>query len=89
MRRKVPLEKVETDSGMKHPLLAIRERFTAQQIADALGHKNHTTVSIYCSRAKKSKNTLVPAEWVLKLARLADVSPASLRPDLYRAEWRV
>lgn len=73
----------------KHPLLVVRENHTPQEIADALGHANHTTVSIYCSRAKKAKNLPVPAEWCLPLARLSGLAPAAFRPDLYRPEWRV
>jgi hypothetical protein len=87
-RKAVPLDRIPTEDGSrKHPLLAVREKFSAQQIADALGHKNHTTVSIYCARARKRKNLLVPGEWVLKLSKLSGLSPATFRPDLYRPEW--
>jgi hypothetical protein len=90
MAKPIALKKVDDGSGaLKHPLLAVRETYTAQQIADALGHKNHTTISIYCAKAKKSKNLLVPAEWVLRLAKLSGYTPAQFRPDLYRPEWRV
>ena len=89
MSKTVSLNKVDIGDGVrKHPLLAVREKYTPQKIADALGHKNHTTVSIYCTRAKRSKNLLVPAEWVLPLSRLSGMSPATFRPDLYRPEWQ-
>lgn len=90
MTRKVSIPKVRNIDGKDvHPLLLIRETYTPQEMAKALGHANHTTVSIYCSRARKAKNTKVPAEWVLPLCKLASLQPSVLRPDLYLPGWKV
>jgi len=87
--KNTPINKVERDGKALHPLLAVRVDYTPKEIAKALGHMNHTTVSIYCAKAKKAKNTRVPAEWVLPLSRLSGLSPATFRPDLYLPNWRV
>jgi hypothetical protein len=77
------------DGKAMHPLLVARASFTPAELAKALGHKNHTTVSIYCAKAKRAKNTRIPAEWVLPLSRLTGISPAAFRPDVYLPHWTV
>jgi hypothetical protein len=60
-----------------------------KDIGKMLGHGNHTTASIYVSKARKAPTTAIPAEWVLAVARVLGVRPHSLRPDLYLSEWTV
>jgi hypothetical protein len=73
----------------KHPLVVLAESISTAEIGKMLGHRNHSTASIYVARARKSPTTRIPAEWVLPLARFMDVTPASLRPDLYLPKWTV
>jgi hypothetical protein len=88
--KSLPIPRIAgTDGKPKHPLLVVRESYTPKEIAKVLGHKNHTTISIYCAKAKRAKNTAIPAEWVLPLARLTGISPAAFRPDLYLSHWTV
>jgi hypothetical protein len=46
-------------------------------------------VAIYIIRARKKPSTLVPAEWALPLAKLLNVRPAVIRPDLYLHNWEM
>lgn len=73
----------------KHPLVKLRETLPVDLLFRSLGHANHTTVSVYASRAKKKKALVVPAEWCLPLSRLSGISPHTFRPDLYLADWQV
>ena len=78
------------DGKEVHPLVVASQRYTYARLGEELGHSNHSTVAIYVSRAKKRpKSTLIPAEWVLPLAKLLEVRPARLRKDLYLKDWEV
>jgi hypothetical protein len=74
----------------KHPLIALRDQgHTLDEIRLALQHKNHTSIAIYSTRARKDRDLRVPAEWVLPLCRLSGFRPAQFRPDLYQPGWTV
>jgi DNA-binding transcriptional regulator YdaS (Cro superfamily) len=89
-RNKKPTLIVDTETGKKlHPLVALVKSVQTRDLAKALGHSNHSTVSIYVSRARKAPTTPVPAEWCLVVAQGLGVTPHSLRPDLYLPNWRV
>lgn len=88
-RIKKPLLIVDERGKKVHPLVFLTQRVTVKEVAKALGHSNHSTVSIYVSRARKAPTMPVPAEWVLAVAVYLQVSPHSLRPDLYLPEWRI
>lgn len=85
--RKAPIMLVGADGKKVHPLVLLARGKTLKEIAKLLGHANHTTASIYISRARKKSTTAIPAEWVLPLANEMHVKPALLRPDLYLPEW--
>lgn len=80
---------VNEEGKRQHPLVFLAARMPTKDIARMLGHNNHTTVSIYVSRARKAPTMKIPDWWVLPLARVLRVTPASLRPDLYLPEWTV
>ena len=77
------------DGKRRHPLVFLAARMPTKDIAKLLGHSNHSTVSIYVSRARKAPTTKIPAEWTLPLAKALNVTPAALRPDLYLPHWTV
>lgn len=88
MTKKTMIPKLADSNGkLVHPLLAVRSLYTPGEIAKALGHSNHTTVVIYCSKARKDGKLRVPAEWVLPLSKLSGLKPATFRPDLYQSNW--
>jgi hypothetical protein len=88
MTKKMMITKVyDRNNKLVHPLLAVRSEFTPGEIAKALGHSNHTTVVIYCGKARKDGKLRVPAEWVLPLSKLSGMKPATFRPDLYLPNW--
>lgn len=87
--RKAPTLLINADGKKVHPLVQLARDMPTKDIAKLLGHSNHTTASIYVGRARKRPSTTIPAEWCLKLAEALDVTPATLRPDLYRPEWRL
>lgn len=80
---------VDENGKKRHPLVFLAQRMPMKDIGKLLGHGNHTTASIYVSRAKKAPTTTIPAEWVLAVARALRVTPHSLRPDLYLPNWTV
>ena len=84
-----PLLIVAEDGKRKHPLVFLAQRMPMKDIGKLLGHSNHSTASIYVSKARKAPTTPVPAEWCLPLARALNVPPATLRPDLYLPEWKL
>jgi hypothetical protein len=97
-KTKKPLTKVQArkpapfvgDGGKKtHPLVHLVKMMPTGEIAKLLGHKNHTTVSIYANKARKFPTTTIPAEWVLPLCGVLKTRPHELRPDLYRPEWEI
>ena len=71
-----------------HPLEDAYMRFGASTIADILGHSNHSTVSLYVTRARRNQGLLVPVEWVEPLCRLTRRDPHAFRPDLYEENWQ-
>jgi hypothetical protein len=75
------------DGKKLHPLVALSADMSMQDIGKMLGHANHTTASIYVSRARRKPTTPVPAEWCLAVAKALQVPPAVLRPDLYLPKW--
>jgi hypothetical protein len=77
------------DGRHVHPLVYATAKHSTVALGKALGHKNHSTVAIYTIRARRKPTTKVPAEWVLPLARLLDVKPAEIRPDLYLHNWEL
>lgn len=79
----------DSDGRKRHPLVFLATRISTAEIGKLLGHKNHSTASIYVARARKSPTTTIPAEWVLPIARYLDLAPAALRPDLYQADWQL
>lgn len=88
MAKRIIVASVEGPNGKPtHPLIDARLRFGLPAVAKAVGHNNHSTVSLYCARAAKSKNLLVPPNWVLPLCKLTGRRPAEYRPDLYQPEW--
>jgi hypothetical protein len=88
-RIKKPLLIVNEEGRKQHPLVFLAARRPIKDIAKALGHSNHSTVSIYVGRARKAPTMPVPAEWCLVVASLLRVTPHSLRPDLYQPEWEL
>lgn len=86
-RNKKPKLLHDSSGRARHPLVVMREDYTAAQIAKLLGHNNHSTVSIYVTRARKAPTTPIPAEWVPPLCRATGIAPATLRPDLYEPSW--
>ena len=80
---------VDTDGKAYHPLVMLSQRMTMRDLGKLLGHGNHTTASIYVSKARKARTTTIPAEWCLPIAKALDVPPAALRPDLYLDGWRL
>jgi hypothetical protein len=80
---------VNEEGKRQHPLVFLAARMSTRDIGKALGHSNHSTVSIYVSRARRAPTLKIPDWWVLPLARLLRVPPASLRPDLYLPHWSV
>jgi hypothetical protein len=88
-RTKKPLLIVNEEGKKQHPLVFLAARKPIKDIAKSLGHSNHSTVSIYVSRARKAPTTPVPAEWCLIVAGALNVPPYTLRPDLYHSNWRL
>lgn len=88
-RNSKPILIANADGKKRHPLVVLAEQIGSNDIGKLLGHKNHSTASIYVSRARKTPTTTIPAEWVLPIARYMDVKPAVLRPDLYLPNWTV
>lgn len=88
-RNSKPVLIVNEQGKKQHPLVFLAARKATKDIAKALGHSNHSTVSIYVGRARRAPTTPVPPAWVLPVARLLNVTPASLRPDLYLPHWTV
>jgi hypothetical protein len=84
---KKPLHLLDKDGKRRHPLVVLAQRMQMKDIGKLLGHGNHSTASIYVSKARKAPTTPVPAEWVLPVAKALGVTPYSLRPDLYLPEW--
>ena len=76
---------IELSGKRVHPLVFVRYTQDMKEVAKALGHSNHTTFSIYASKASKSKTLPVPAEWCLPLSKLCGLPPGLFRPDLYPA----
>ena len=77
------------DGRSVHPLVYAAAKYSRVELGKLLGHKNHSTVAIYIIRARKKPSTLVPAEWALPLAKLLNVRPAVIRPDLYLHHWEM
>jgi hypothetical protein len=77
------------DFELVHPLVDARKRFGVKRLAKELGHSNHSTVSVYLSRAARDPAMLTPPDWVLPLCRLTRRRPAEFRPDLYLPEWEM
>jgi hypothetical protein len=88
-RNRKPIPIINEEGKKQHPLVFLAARKATRDIAKALGHSNHSTVSIYVSRARKAPTTAIPAEWVLPVARMLNVPPGTLRPDLYLPHWTV
>jgi hypothetical protein len=88
-RNTKPTLLLAADGKKRHPLVVLAESMSTRDIGKLLGHGNHSTASIYISRARKTPTLAVPSGWVLPLARALRVTPASLRPDLYLPEWTV
>lgn len=86
---KKPLPMINAKGQRMHPLVLLRLDRTPAEIARWLGHKTHATVSIYVSRARKSRTLPIPAEWVLPICRHTGWTPANLRPDLYLPDWKI
>jgi hypothetical protein len=80
---------VDENGKKRHPLVFLAQRMPMKDIGKLLGHGNHTTASIYVSRARKAPTTTIPAEWCLAVAKALRVTPHSLRPDLYLPGWQV
>ena len=88
LKQKPMMVELDSGTGKKvHPLVYVRQRCDMKEVAKALGHTNHTTFSIYASKAARSKTLPIPAEWVLPLARITGLKPAVFRPDLYLPTW--
>jgi hypothetical protein len=88
-RNRKPHLIVDEGGKKRHPLVFLAQRMSMKDIGKLLGHSNHSTASIYVSRAKKAPTTTIPAEWVLPVATALRVPPGSLRPDLYLPHWTV
>jgi hypothetical protein len=86
-RVKKPIPLLDASGKKKHPLVVLAERMPMKDIGKLLGHGNHTTASIYVSKARKAPTTAIPAEWCLAVAKALDVAPGTLRPDLYLPNW--
>jgi hypothetical protein len=86
-RNKKPQLIFDETGKKRHPLVLLADKLPMKDIAKMLGHSNHSTASIYVSRARKAPATPVPAEWVLPVARALGVRPSALRPDLYLPGW--
>lgn len=81
---------MKLDGKEVHPLVYAAAHHTYADLGKLMGHTNHSTFAIYAGRAKKKpKTTIIPAEWVLPLAKLLEVRPAALRPDLYLPRWEL
>jgi hypothetical protein len=89
MKNRKPNLIVNEEGKKQHPLVFLAARMATKDIAKLLGHRNHSTASIYVGRARRKPTTTIPAEWVLPLARALNVPPATLRPDLYLPNWTV
>jgi len=90
MKRIEKPELMVNEAGKRvHPLLLLNERIGPSRMMELLGHKNHSTASIYVSRARARPTTRIPAEWVIPMARELEVRPHTLRPDLYLPHWTV
>lgn len=88
-RNRKPHLIVDENGKKRHPLVFLAQRMPMKDIGKLLGHGNHSTASIYVSKARKAPTTAIPAEWVLPLAKALRVNPGTLRPDLYLPEWTV
>ena len=64
MKRIEKPELMVNEAGKRvHPLLLLNERIGPSRMMELLGHKNHSTASIYVSRARARPTTRIPAEW--------------------------
>jgi hypothetical protein len=88
-RNTKPILITNAEGRKQHPLVALSASMSTAEIGRLLGHGNHSTASIYLSRARKTPTLTIPAGWVLPIARALKVAPASLRPDLYLPYWHV
>jgi hypothetical protein len=77
------------DGRHVHPLVYAAEKYSRVELGKLLGHANHSTVAIYIIRARKKPSTKVPVGWVQPLAKLLNVKPSEIRPDLFRPEWEM
>ena len=66
----------------KHPIVLSVERFGIHPVAKALS-VDRTSVYKYFNYALVDRDSKVPAEWAIPLARLSGIHPFYWRPDLY------
>jgi hypothetical protein len=88
-RNKKPHLILDREGKKRHPLVVLAESLSTKEIGKLHGHANHSTASIYISRAKKRPTTPISAEWCLPVALYMGLAPATLRPDLYLPHWTV
>lgn len=72
----------------KHPLVELVDTLgSIAKVAKKIKWGvDRTTVSPYYVKALEDRDLLVPADWVLDLANLANLHPYYFRPDLYPKE---